>query len=386
MEHYEVLEPIGSGSFGSVCKIRRKADDKILVWKEINYGNMSEKEKQLLVSEVNILRELRNPFIVRYYDRIVEKQSRRLYIVMEFCTSGDLGKLIKQHKKNGTHFEEGTIWRVLAQAVIALKDCHRHSEGGKCQPILHRDIKPANILLDADMNIKIGDFGLAKELSSQSMLAQTNVGTPFYMSPELINEKKYDERSDIWSLGCLVYEMATLQPPFTASNQLSLAMKINKGRFAQIPAHYSTPLSNIIKSMLRVDLSKRPRIDEVETSRALSPYLRDAKIFEREFIKTRTLRTLERELYLRESELKRREAAVTAREGAVEQKEAEIQRKLRQIERMEARSSGQQPPAAPSKSTKASPKAIIPSAEPELSNARALSSRNAKKRLRAAVS
>ena len=81
MDSYEALESIGSGSFGIVRKIRRKSDDKILVWKELNYGKMSEKEKQLVVSEVNILRELRNPFIVRYYDRIVEKSTTTLYIV-----------------------------------------------------------------------------------------------------------------------------------------------------------------------------------------------------------------------------------------------------------------------------------------------------------------
>jgi NIMA (never in mitosis gene a)-related kinase len=91
MDQFDVLETIGSGAFGKVYKIRRKSDAKILVWKEIDFGKMSEKEKSQLVAEVNILRDLRNPFIVRYYDRIVDKPSTKLYLIMEYCQGGDLG-------------------------------------------------------------------------------------------------------------------------------------------------------------------------------------------------------------------------------------------------------------------------------------------------------
>ena len=94
-----MLEEIGKGSFGKVHKVRRKQDGRILVWKEINYGTMSEREKQLLVSEVNILRELRHPNITRYYDRVIEKEKAKLYIVMEFCQGGDLAALIRRKKK-----------------------------------------------------------------------------------------------------------------------------------------------------------------------------------------------------------------------------------------------------------------------------------------------
>lgn len=99
-DQYDVLETIGTGSFGTVCKIKRKSDDKILVWKEINFGTMSEKEKSQLVSEVNIIRELDNPFIVKYYDRIVDKAKTRIYIIMEYCSNGDLGKLISKCRRD----------------------------------------------------------------------------------------------------------------------------------------------------------------------------------------------------------------------------------------------------------------------------------------------
>lgn len=247
LDHYEVLQKLGTGSFGTVSKLRRKADGRIFVWKEIDFGRMSEKEKSQLVAEVNILRELRNPFIIRYHDRIVVKSKTKIYIIMEFCAGGDLSRVVKKCKRDRVNLDENIIWKVFAQAALALKEAHRHIENGEVKPIIHRDIKPANILLDSEQNIKMGDYGLAKELSSQSKFAQTNVGTPYYMAPEIINEKDYDEKSDIWSLGCVLYELAALRPPFDASNAVALAVKINSGKFARIPNKYSDSLFDAIK-------------------------------------------------------------------------------------------------------------------------------------------
>ena len=220
--------------------------------------------------QVNILRELRHPHIVRYYDRIIDKAATKLYIVMEYCEGGDLGAVIKKAKREGGAVEEDVVWKVLAQTTAALKECHRHREapsaaaaaGGagaapRLKPILHRDLKPGNIFLDGAQNVKIGDFGLAKELASESKFAYTNVGTPFYMSPEMINEMRYNEKSDIWALGCLVFELCALVPPFEAQNQLALAVKINAGKFNRIPARYSEDLYRAIRWMLQVDVRGR---------------------------------------------------------------------------------------------------------------------------------
>ena len=106
LDKYEKICDIGKGSFGIVTKVKRKADGRILVWKELNYGKMSEKEKQMIVSEVNILRELRHPNIVKYYDRIIDREKAKIFIIMEYCEGGDIATLIKNSKKEKSYIIE----------------------------------------------------------------------------------------------------------------------------------------------------------------------------------------------------------------------------------------------------------------------------------------
>ena len=347
-----MLETIGTGSFGKVRKIRRKCDNAMLVCKEINFGRMSEKEKSQLVSEVNILRDLRNPFIVKYQDRIVDKPSTTIYIIMEYCSGGDLSRIISKCKRDNNYLEESYIWKILSQCVLALKDCHRRTEAPNVagaaapqaiKPVLHRDLKPANILLDSSSNIKMADFGLAKELNSKSQLAQTNVGTPFYMAPEIINEKEYDEKSDIWSLGCLVYELAALRPPFDASNAVSLAVKINQGRYARIPSRYSKELMDTITSMLQVNPRKRPKIEEIETLITSSStgtsisrmQMQSSRLVMGEYTiynKNRDLKSRERTCASKEDNLKNREIKLNQAEAQLKEKERHLEARIKKFE------------------------------------------------------
>ena len=145
---------------------------------------------------------------------------------MEYCEGGDINQLIKRCKKSNEYIAEDIIWKIFTQVLLAIHAIHNHKEG----KILHRDIKPSNIFLDKDNNIKLGDFGLSRELSVESKFAYSHVGTPYYMSPEQIDETKYNEKSDIWSLGCFLYELTTFKPPFQAKNQIMLAMRIKSGK------------------------------------------------------------------------------------------------------------------------------------------------------------
>ncbi|KAL7388057.1 hypothetical protein ABVT39_006378 [Epinephelus coioides] len=335
VEDYEVLLTIGSGSYGRCQKIRRKSDGKILVWKELDYGTMAESEKQMLVSEVNLLRELKHPNIVRYYDRIIDRTNTTLYIVMEYCEGGDLSSLITRCIKERRYLEEQFVLRVMAQLMLALKECHRRSDGRAT--VLHRDLKPANIFLDIKQNVKLGDFGLARILNHDTSFAKTFVGTPYYMSPEQIDRMSYNEKSDIWSLGCLLYELCALSPPFTAYNQKELAERIREGKFRRIPYRYSEELNTLLCKMLNLKDYLRPSVEAILQSSLLA----DAVAEEQRRAQVRSRRrstesdgpthkpaeptpTSATELRLREQALRDRENALKEREERMEKREQEL--------------------------------------------------------------
>eukprot|EP01111_Echinosteliopsis_oligospora_P012094 TRINITY_DN4109_c0_g1_i1.p1 TRINITY_DN4109_c0_g1~~TRINITY_DN4109_c0_g1_i1.p1 ORF type:complete len:359 (-),score=82.41 TRINITY_DN4109_c0_g1_i1:103-1149(-) len=316
MENYEVMGILGKGSFGSVSKIKRKADGRILVWKEMNYGHMEEKEKQLVVQEVNILQKLRHPHIVRYYDRIIDRESTTLRIVMEFCPCGDLAGLIKKCRIEKQYIDEDVIWKILLQILQALAECHNRKDG----IILHRDIKPGNIFLDQGRNVKLGDFGLARVLGDHSHFANTYVGTPFYMSPEQMAGLPYNEKCDVWSLGCLIYELAALVPPFDAATQAILTSKIKAGKYAKLPPQYSEELCRLIAMMLSVDRIKRPSVNDLLNYPPVCLRMRERKLNQHYQLlkkKEEDLAAKEAELIAKEQQLYQREKEIAMREKAL---------------------------------------------------------------------
>ncbi|OAF69849.1 hypothetical protein A3Q56_02399 [Intoshia linei] len=216
---------------------------------------MSQIEKQQLVHEVNLLRKLNHPNIVRYHDRIIDKINSKLYLIMEYCINGDLSKLINLKKKTGGMFAEKFIWKIASQITSALKVCHNKSFNKENKVILHRDIKPANIFLDEEYNVKLGDFGLAKSLPSSLEYALTVAGTPNYMSPEQIKMEPYNNKSDVWSLGCLIYELATLNHPFGGNCAKDLAFCICTARFKPVADTYSIEMKNFVQLLLNPDVN-----------------------------------------------------------------------------------------------------------------------------------
>ncbi|KAI8802624.1 kinase-like domain-containing protein [Cladochytrium replicatum] len=183
-----------------------------------------------------------------------------LITVSEYCDGGDLAGVIRKCKNETKRIPEDMIWHLLTQLAQALHECH-HGSGkhGNRPAILHRDLKPDNVFLDSANNVKLGDFGLSKAIENpHTEFANTYVGTPFYMSPELVIECRYNTKSDIWALGCLIYELCALEPPFQAKTQAQLAAKIRQGRFSRLPPMYSDELNHLIHVMLQTDHSKRP--------------------------------------------------------------------------------------------------------------------------------
>eukprot|EP00124_Ichthyophonus_hoferi_P004569 Ihof_evm1s520 gene=Ihof_evmTU1s520 len=332
LQEYEVLEPLGHGSFGKVSKIRRREDGKILVWKVIKYGHMTDKEREYLVNEVNILRKLHHPYIVRYHDHIHDRSNKTVYMMMEYCEGGDLAAVLGLQKLTGDHFDEEWVWRLLAQLVLALHHCHSNPEG----MIIHRDIKPSNVFLDADLNARLGDFGLARMISSMSEESdspnKTFCGTPYYMAPEQMQASDYNDRADIWALGCLIYEVCCLDIPFDGTNQKELSSNILSGQCTALPSCYSLALGAVVTSMLVVKPSERPSAQHLANVHEVSLYIREMSINSQQDIVNKR----EDDIASAEKMLSERLAEVIEREELVKEKECDLQaweRNLRTNER-----------------------------------------------------
>ncbi|GAA6058203.1 hypothetical protein JCM3770_005010 [Rhodotorula araucariae] len=320
-ESYEAGDCIGTGSFGIIRKVVRRVDGQVLARKELNYGRMDERDLKQLTEEVNILEKLgTNDHIVRYYERFVDKPSSMLYILMEYCAGGDLAGVITRCRKNGQSLPEDVVWTYLAQITLALHDCHSETDAnGKKKPvILHRDIKPENVFLDENHNLKLGDFGLSKAME-QAAMTQTYVGTPYYMSPELINGQPYDVKSDIWALGCLIYELCAGHPPFhEARTQPELAVMIREGKIPDLPRSYSPRLGQVVKAMLRQNPKQRPNTAQLKGLDEVRVQIRAGELRKWH----REIRARDAHLAQREADLLDREAAVYAREQALLSREA----------------------------------------------------------------
>lgn len=142
------------------------------------------------------------------------------------------------------------------QICLAIKHIHDRK-------ILHRDLKSQNIFITASGRIKLGDFGIAKVLSKTTDNAKSIVGTPYYLSPEIVENKPYNFKSDIWSLGVLLYEMCSLKPPFDASSLHFLALKIVRGVYPSLPPQYTRDLKALTARMLSIDPLRRPTVHQI---------------------------------------------------------------------------------------------------------------------------
>ena len=171
---------------------------------------------------------------------------------MELADAGDLAQDIAQRR--GTYLDEGHLWSVLVQLTRGLGALHDLK-------IVHRDLKTANVFLFRDGKVKIGDLNVSEVAKRGAISSQA--GTPFYASPEVWNEQLCDEKSDIWSLGCVVYETATLRPPFQAQSMELLRRKVTQGWYSPLPAHFSNDLQAAVAAMLQVDPAVRPSCDQI---------------------------------------------------------------------------------------------------------------------------
>jgi NIMA (never in mitosis gene a)-related kinase len=254
MNDFKIISKLGEGAYSTVYKVKRIVDNNIYALKKVKLLNLSEKEKQNSLNEVRLLASINSNYVISYKEAFFDEKDSTLGIVMEFADRGDLYQKIVEHKKSAMFFEETDIWRIFIQLVKGLKALHDLK-------ILHRDLKSANVFLLSDGTAKLGDLNVSKVV--RRGLGYTQTGTPYYASPEVWKDQPYDNKSDIWSLGCVLYEMITLRPPFRAQNMEGLYNKVIKGQFNRIPDRFSNELFEIVKLLIQINTDSRPSCDEI---------------------------------------------------------------------------------------------------------------------------
>ncbi|XP_048580556.1 uncharacterized protein LOC5518663 isoform X2 [Nematostella vectensis] len=250
ISNFEKIRTVGKGAYGAAVLYRKKDDDSLVILKEITLHDLTGAERQMAMNEAKVLSKLSlHPNIISYYDSFEVEGT--LMIEMEYADGGTLAQYLTKLEKD---MEEKDILNMFQQMLSALKYIHNNN-------ILHRDLKTANIFLTKDTVVKLGDFGISKQLEGSK--ANTVLGTPYYISPEMCQGKEYNHKSDIWALGCILYEMASRQKTFEGSNLPALVNKIMKGQFAPIRGNYSAEFRTLVRDILQNDPEKRPSVSEL---------------------------------------------------------------------------------------------------------------------------
>ncbi|CAK89913.1 unnamed protein product (macronuclear) [Paramecium tetraurelia] len=254
LSHFLILNELGKGSFGVVYKVKSTYDGLIYVLKKINLTHLKPKQQTEALKEAQLLRTLKHPNIISYYVSFIEQDN--LCIVMEYAEGGDLQKVHNTLKQKC--LKEPTIWEMSRELAQAIQHLHENN-------IIHRDIKTLNVFLTKDKHVKLGDLGVSKIFNSEIALDGTRVGTPLYLAPELVQHQPYDYKVDIWALGCIVFQLATLEPPFQGENLITLGYSIVNHSPKPLPSQYSSQLSQFISKLLEKIPALRPSIQQINS-------------------------------------------------------------------------------------------------------------------------
>ena len=243
LDDFEIIKLIGRGSFANVYLVKNKSNQKIYSMKKLNKPFLKRnKQEQHTINERILLSKMNNPFLVKLY--CCFQDNEHLYFIMEFIQGGEL--FFHLHRE--TRFDDEKTSFYIAELILALDFLHKNK-------VIYRDIKPENILLDVEGHIKLTDFGLSRMCCSKNEKVFTICGTPFYIAPEILENKGYNNSVDWWSLGCLMYEMLVGKPLFNFNN---INININEYKKPlQLSTGFSDEAKDLITKLLDLDPKKR---------------------------------------------------------------------------------------------------------------------------------
>ncbi|KAL4438600.1 hypothetical protein ABPG74_015498 [Tetrahymena malaccensis] len=253
LSSFDIIDIIGSGAFGRVFLAQKKNNQNMF------YAIKSLKKNQLLnknylkyaQTELNILKKCRNPFIINLYASF--QTQNYIYMALEYCSGGDLGLILAQ--KNG--MKEKTIKFIIAQVILAIEYLHNMN-------VVYRDLKPENILLDQDGYIKLADFGLSRENVRENEICKSFCGSPAYISPEQLLKIGATKKTDIYGIGCIMYEMCQGNPPFYHQD-LTVLFENIKNQPVQFNENFSPQCKDLLEKMLHKQYEMRPTISEIKS-------------------------------------------------------------------------------------------------------------------------
>lgn len=261
-KNYELQARIGEGTYATVYKARRLSDSESVAVKIINVFKMNRKKIENALNEVRIICAIDHPNVVGYHEAFLDEHNKDLYIVMEYVGGGDLNDRIRLLKQSKSFLPEKLLWKYAIQIMQGLKALHDRK-------IIHRDIKPGNIFVSEDLlTLKIGDLNVSKIMRNRAMTA-TVIGTPYYLAPEIWKNAMYDYRCDVFSFGCVLYEVSALRVPFQGNSIAELFKKIEYSKVPNLPKQYSTGYFDFILLCLTRNMRQRPTVEKLLRSPAV---------------------------------------------------------------------------------------------------------------------
>ena len=255
MDQYKVIKFVNQGSFGKIYSVQRIDSKQIFAMKTIRLTGIDRYQRVCIITELKILLTNKCNILLKCYDLFIH--NNRLCIITEYVDGSDLDRYIKSNKK----LDSEVISKIFFNICVGINSLHLNK-------IIHRDIKPSNVLISKSGDIKICDFGICKYLE-YNKITSTVVGTPYFMSPEQINHRHYDYKSDVWSIGCILYTLLYNKYPFTGASMSELKRNIRiKNPFIASPSSHTQQFIAIMRDMLDKNKFKRPELNTFLTNKS----------------------------------------------------------------------------------------------------------------------